>query len=953
MAVFMTALFSLSACGQDPEQQDPILLLEPDEDASVDMGQVAPPCDTDESVEAGACVPCAPGTRRDAGDDPLGPDTTCIERSCGADERVAGNACAPCAPGTTNDAGDDTIGPDTTCDALRCAEDERVRANACAPCDAGSINGAGDDASGRDTTCDAVLCGVNERVDENACVACSTGEFNAAGDDASGGDTPCDGSMCPSNQAVTDNVCVPCPAGTANDAGDDASGPDTTCDALICDADEYVSSNMCAGCSAGTTNDAGDDASGPDTSCEAVSCAEDERVQGRACVACDPGTTNDAGDDASGMNTSCEAELCGADEYVSSNACVACPVDAFNAEGDDATGPDTTCDPTVCQADEYVSSSACVACPAGTTNAAGDRALGPDTICDAVLCGVDEYVSSNACVACAVGTTNAPYESAAGADTVCDGPDPCLSIFGATCEVLSESFVDGPYSPAGGGDFGESVALSGDTLVVGAPKNPNLVNGRTIKSGAVFVFTRRMGTWTEQASLVSNTNDEDAFGASVSISGDTIVVGVPDEDSASVGVDGVPVPGSETDSGAAYVFTRTNTTWSKQAYLKASNTREDDHFGDSVAVDGDTVVIGAPGDNGFSPAVVSGSAYVFARSGTTWTQQAHLESANPDLGDRFGTSIALEADTLVVGASGEDSSSSVVDGNQTNNSRSGSGAVFVFTRSTNTWTQSSYLKASNTGSNDGFGRAVALSGDTLVVGASGEDSSATGVGGTQSNNSAGGSGAAYVFTRSGGSGTWSQQAYLKASNTSQLASFGSSVAILGDTVVIGAPGEDSDETGSNGGTNWQDSGAAYVFTRSAGAWSQQAFFKPSDIQTPGGVVFNPARSAFGASVALDGEILAIGSPDGGTRGRVHVYQSPTTCSTDEYVSSNTCVSCAVGATNALGDDVSGMDTSCQERLCLTNEYVSFNTCEVCPPGTTNASGDGALGMDTSCDGPAP
>ncbi len=159
----------------------------------------------------------------------------------------------------------------------------------------------------------------------------------------------------------------------------------------------------------------------------------------------------------------------------------------------------------------------------------------------------------------------------------------------------------------------------------------------------------------------------------------------------------------------------------------------------------------------------SGAAYVFVRSGGIWTQQAYLKASNTGAGDGFGDSVAVSGDTVVVGASGEDSNATGVDGNQGDNSASHSGAAYVFIRSGGIWTQQAYLKASNTGADDDFGNSVAVSGDTVVVGAYSEDSNATGVDGNQGDNSASASGAAYVFTRSGG--IWTQQAYLKASNT--------------------------------------------------------------------------------------------------------------------------------------------------------------------------------------------
>ena len=173
--------------------------------------------------------------------------------------------------------------------------------------------------------------------------------------------------------------------------------------------------------------------------------------------------------------------------------------------------------------------------------------------------------------------------------------------------------------------------------------------------------------------------------------------------------------------------------------------------------------------------------------------------------------MALSGDTLAVGAYGEDSNATGVNGNQANNSATGSGAVYLFTRSGTTWSQQAYLKASNTGALDQFGSSVALSGDVLAVGARGEDSNATGVNGKGANNGEPVSGAAYLFTRSGA--TWSQAAYLKASNTQADDRFGSSVALSGDVLAVGADREGSNATGVNGDqadNGAPNSGAAYV-----------------------------------------------------------------------------------------------------------------------------------------------
>jgi hypothetical protein len=210
----------------------------------------------------------------------------------------------------------------------------------------------------------------------------------------------------------------------------------------------------------------------------------------------------------------------------------------------------------------------------------------------------------------------------------------------------------------------------------------------------------------------------------------------------------------------------------------------------------------------------SGAAYVFVREGTNWIQQAYLKASNTGAGDNFGSSVAISGDTLVVGAELEGSKATGVNGNQSDNSATEAGAAYVFVRNWTNWSQQVYLKASNTGSVDNFGGAsVAIFGDTVVVGAPYEASNATGVNGDQSDNSAPGAGAAYVFVRS--ATNWSQQAYLKPSNTRAFGEFGLSLAISGDTVVVGADGDFSNATGVNGdqsNTNAPFSGAAYVFT---------------------------------------------------------------------------------------------------------------------------------------------
>ena len=414
--------------------------------------------------------------------------------------------------------------------------------------------------------------------------------------------------------------------------------------------------------------------------------------------------------------------------------------------------------------------------------------------------------------------------------------------------------------------FGTSVAVSGETVVVGASREDSGstgVNGITDEtggnSGAVYVFIRSGSTWIQQAFLKpSNSGVADAFGISVAISGDTLVVGATGEDGSSSGIDGDQTSNLAANSGAAYVFHRTAGTWSQQAYLKASNTGIDDKFGYSVAVSGDTIVVGANEEDSGSTGVdstpndgaeSSGAAYVFIRSGSTWSQQAYLKASNTEAFDLFGSSVSVSGETVVVGAYFEDSSTTGVNSTPDNISRN-SGAAYVFFRNGTTWSQQAYLKAGNNGFDDLFGWSVAVSGDTIVVGARDEDSSTTGINSIP-NESAPDAGAAYVFFRSGT--TWSQQAYLKASNTGAYDEFGRSVSTSGDTVVVGATGEGSNATGVNGdgGSNSAgSSGAAYVFVRSGGTWSHQAYLKAS----------NTGQSdRFGYSVSVSGDTVVAGA----------------------------------------------------------------------------------------------
>jgi len=342
------------------------------------------------------------------------------------------------------------------------------------------------------------------------------------------------------------------------------------------------------------------------------------------------------------------------------------------------------------------------------------------------------------------------------------------------------------------------------------------------------------------------------LGYSIAMSGDTLVVSSIFDQSGCAGVNCDPASGGIlANAGSALVYVRTSTGWEREAYLKASNPGQSDFFGTSVAISGETIVVGAyaeasnvtgiDGNQFNDSAPFAGAAYVFRRQGSTWNQEAYLKPSNTRAGFAFGQSVAIDGDTLVVGASSEDSDATGVGGNQASVAAPNSGAAYVFVRTGSTWSQQAYLKASNTGSGDGFGSSVAIDGDTIAVAAAYEDSAASGVNGNGSDNSAMNAGAAYVFTRTGG--VWSGPDYLKPSNTTAGQNFGFSIDVSGDTVVVG-PFSDSTPT-------LAFCGSAFVFSRSGNVWSEQTrLFAPNA----------GAFDSFGWAVAIQGNHILVGAP---------------------------------------------------------------------------------------------
>ncbi len=347
---------------------------------------------------------------------------------------------------------------------------------------------------------------------------------------------------------------------------------------------------------------------------------------------------------------------------------------------------------------------------------------------------------------------------------------------------------------AAGDQFGWSVSVSGNTAVIGAPYKT--VNSNS-EQGAAYVFVQSGGMWTQQAELISSDGAaNDNFGYSVAVNGNTAVVGAY-----------YKTVNSNSRQGAAYVFVQSGGTWTQQAELTSSDGAALDQFGSSVSVSGNTALVGANNK-------AQGVAYVFVQSGGTWSQQAELTASDGASGDLFGSSVSVSGAMAVVGAYDK--------------APLGQGAAYVFAQTGGSWVQQAKLTGSDGAAGDHFGYSVSVSGATALVGAL-----------NKTVNSNSDQGAAYVFVQNGG--VWSQQAELIASNGAAGDFFGCSVAVSGNTAVVGA------ETKT---VNYYYQGAAYVFEQSGGTWSQQAELTASD---------DAPENLFGNSVSVSGATAVVGA----------------------------------------------------------------------------------------------
>ena len=356
--------------------------------------------------------------------------------------------------------------------------------------------------------------------------------------------------------------------------------------------------------------------------------------------------------------------------------------------------------------------------------------------------------------------------------------------------------------------FGYSVSVSGDYAVVGADLadvgSPFDDNDQS-KSGSAYIYQRTGSAWTQTAKLTADdAAASDFFGRSVSIDGDYAVVGAEGDDD------------NGANSGSAYIFHRTDSAWTQQAKLTADDGAQTDVFACSVSISGDYAVVGAIGDD--DNGEMSGSAYIFQRTGSAWTQQAKLTADDGEAEDFFGRSVSIDGDYAIVGADFDDDNGNA------------SGSAYIFEKPDGGWadmTQTAKLTADDGAEADFFGGSVSIDGDYAVVGAH------------QDSDAGSHSGSAYVFERTGSA--WTQQAKLTADDAEAVDYFGGSVAVSGDCAVVGASGDDD---------NGWDSGSAYIFERTGSSWTQTAKLLPDD-----GAAFD----GFGNSIAISGDYAVVGA----------------------------------------------------------------------------------------------
>ncbi|GJM25097.1 MAG: hypothetical protein DHS20C16_15120 [Phycisphaerae bacterium] len=456
-------------------------------------------------------------------------------------------------------------------------------------------------------------------------------------------------------------------------------------------------------------------------------------------------------------------------------------------------------------------------------------------------------------------------------------PDECdmSGLFTPQAKLIAEDWIQSL-------SFGESVSISGDYAVIGTG---NERFGPYNNVGAIYVFERIDGVWTQVDRIVNpDPANDDAFGQSVDISGDTIIASSHGDDNT----------GPSSSSGSVYIFVRDGGVWTQQAFLTADDASGGDQFGFSVAISGDTAVIGAVTDD--TPEDSSGSAYVFVRSAGIWTQQAKLIADDSAEDDYFGYDVEIDGDTAIIGAP-EDFFNP--------------GSAYIFVRSGGVWTQEDKLVPDDGEADDEFGSSVAVDGDTAIVGAPYDDDAGSL------------SGSAYVFSRAGT--VWTQESKLTASDASATDLYGLGVGVIGDIAVVGAARNDVD-------CDDCENGAAFVYERSGGTWSQKQKISAFDATTNG---------LFGLSVGMSDDAFIVGSyADNALKpgaGAAYVFDFPSGDCNLNTVPDD----CDIAALTSSDCDTNGVPDECDPD-CDSNDIP--DACDITMGSGFDCNGDGVLNV---------
>ncbi len=440
--------------------------------------------------------------------------------------------------------------------------------------------------------------------------------------------------------------------------------------------------------------------------------------------------------------------------------------------------------------------------------------------------------------------------------------------------------------------YGESVSIDGNTIVVGADEDDCAAG---FGCGSAYVYRFNGLTWVEEQKLTASDGaPDDRFGVAVSADGVVAVVGAPTRD----------CPAGP-NCGSAYIYRFNGSTWVEEQHLTASDAADQDQFGASVSVSADTSIIGAPSKD-CSAGIGCGAAYVYHFDGSVWVQQAEVTASDAAPDDAFGNSVSISGNTAVVGAY----RSACAAGD-------GCGSAYVYRFNGSTWVEEQQLMASDAASVDTFGHSVSIDGDITIVGAP-HDACVAGVS----------CGSAYAYRFNGS--TWVEEQKLTASDAAANDLFGQSVSVNGDTAIVGAYFDDC-----AGGF---DCGAAYLFQFNGSTWVEINKLTASDAASQDG---------FGLSVSISGNTAVVGAyiddcTAGSDCGSVYLFPAaPDDCGA-------TCGDSLVEGTENCDDGNTVDGDGCSSTCTIESGWG----CSGAPSSCTEICGDGIVTVGEQCDGTA-